>query len=474
MFRHDLDTDIRVYDLEQSSLVLEHSCISGPDYLQFDQEDGLAFADSGKAPHPGNAELEVRVLRLWHWTPKEGLRKAGPYQTFLPELPNQVTHSTLHYNGMRKLGQGEFVNGLLSPDGRTWLLPRREHGVCRYELIDARTGQLRARLAKQDISLEDPRLYSFDTAFTKDGTRLVTYDNPLKPQPGAVFLQWWDAHTGALLASTPFPKASEIGKVISVERDQVNVSCTVKDASFLCNFTIDGVFRETPLDEAALKPAQSNPEPGKWEPHGPVTEYETILENGKYLCFRQYVLVQGNKFSYSSGGVWRWALVDLPSSQAICRGLLYEPALRKLRSDDYDSSKVETIIAGRHLIVKQFGEGPEMWQQRLDMWRLRWCPWLPELFPQANQFRSINLETGIEVARVTLPLAVDSWMYHPENQSLYLMGDQGDEFLVRQYAYPFRSPWLLIAMWSGGLFIVLVLLQEWWGRGRVISERRSH
>ncbi|MFT3883516.1 MAG: hypothetical protein QM703_28175 [Gemmatales bacterium] len=375
VFRHDLDSDIRVYDLKQSSLVLEHSCFSGSDYLQFDGKDGLVFADSGKAPHPENTELEVSVLRLWHWSSQEGLRQAGPYQQFLPELPNQVTHSSLHYNGMRKLGQGEFVNGLISPEGLTWLLPRRENGVCRFELIDARTGKLRAPLAKQAISLEDPRLYSFDAVFTKDGSRLVTYDNPLNAQPGGVSFQWWDAQTGALQVSTSYPKASEIGKVLSVERDQVFALNRMKYEICLQSFTIDGGYGEAALDEARLDPKLSNPDPDKWKSSGPIREKETILENGKCIYFRQYVLSQGSKFSNSSGGVWRWSLLDIPSGQTIYQGFWNEPSeQKKLSSNDNDSKQVDTIVAGRHLLVKQFREGQELWKQQLDMWRQRWCP----------------------------------------------------------------------------------------------------
>ena len=159
---------LHLYQMNTMKLLFKQACID-ESTCGFDDTDGLAFASYGS----GNGKPNDSIVEWWHWHPgqpepqKLGSRKAFPAGIRRGSWFND------EFNGLTTFGDRNTINGILSPDARTWLFLNQNEATFHFDLIDARNGEVKARLERPDINRGISETTSVEVMFSLDSKQLL-------------------------------------------------------------------------------------------------------------------------------------------------------------------------------------------------------------------------------------------------------------------------------------------------------------
>lgn len=213
----DLDARLRLYDLGTKRLIFAKPRINS-DVYGFDASDQLAFASFGTS----TLKPDDTILELWHWKPGQTEpRQLSHRQAFPPGMSRSIRYDAREFNGLFPFGQewrypfgrNGIILCLLSPDTHTWLVPKREGAEVFFELIDAETGKVRARLDMPAFHIEQSTSPKLEASFSLDSKLLITQvqRKPARVDEERYALECYDVGTGKKTMTLQVPGEAEFG-----------------------------------------------------------------------------------------------------------------------------------------------------------------------------------------------------------------------------------------------------------------------
>ena len=357
---------------------------------------------------------------------------------------------------------------LLSPDARTWLIAVGKKEDRHFVLIDARTGQERARLQLDASDMKKMQRVPLEAIFSPDSKVLLAQtQEPLRPDDETkegIDLFWFDVQTGKKIRSKQLSNRLRMGDIGFFQNDRVFGISNIEEHDCLQTYSDKQGYRLFSLSETIAEPVEQ-PWPKAsdevWRAHAEIRHRFDATSN-TVTCFWSHVLFP--KIGALGGGApsmpgFYYSVRDIVSGKLIRTEQLWNQPLTK--SDDWTLEDWEMIdvLPGTVLMLNHKNEELPVWQSKWEAWRSKNLSWFPTFANRESHLIFIEAITGKCLSELFIPFTEITHFYHEQQQALYLVGHTDDQVVIQKYAYPLHKPWLLILSWTFGVFAALASLQ---------------
>ena len=244
-----------MYQLEGMKLLFKQRCI-GESTIGFDDHDGLAVASYGS----NNNVEDDSMVEWWRWEPGQlAPKKLGSRKAFPAGLRTSFSSNGEQFNGLMTFGRNRTINGLLSPDSRTWLFPSLNEATIHFDLIDTKSGEVKARLECPEISRERSKITNIEVIFVPDSKQLLTQSivNDSEQYQEQFVLDRFDAQTGKLMSTRKLPDDSKLGYLLQFDQDHLVAMKNGQNTISIQWLSKENGYRLLQLPETTPDPAET-------------------------------------------------------------------------------------------------------------------------------------------------------------------------------------------------------------------------
>ena len=355
---------------------------------------------------------------------------------------------------------------LLSPDARTWLIAVGDKEDRHFVLIDARSGQERARLQLDAGDMKKMHRVPLEAIFSPDSRVLLAQtQEPNRPDDETrenIDLIWFDVQTGKKIRSKQLSYILRMGDIGLFQKDRVFGVSEIERLSCLQTYSDAQGYRLISLSETIADPMEQ-PWPkgsdGIWKASNEIHHRFDPDSNALVYCWSHVLFPKEGALGGGAPSMpgFFYGVRDLDSCKLIHMERLPD---RPRTADDWDPEgwTMLDVLPPTVLVLLQQGQDSS-WHQKWESWRKQYFSWFPAMTGSRNNIYFIEATTGKRLAELSLPFMDITHFYNKQDHAFYLLGHIDDQIIIQKYAYPLHKPWLLILSWTLGVFAVSASLQ---------------
>lgn len=426
---------IQLYDLHQREVVFEHDSDETVVDYQFDTQDGLAFSSTRWKDNSKQIS--------WYWQP-------GQDQ---PKETNSLTKGNEAFKTLMMLDSIRLPRLQVSPDGRTWLKIWFAKGTLHCELLDSKTGILRANLGQQIYAEPYTFISRLNVQFSSDSSKLaiqlsLDYDEQSS-------LQVFDSSTGKPLSHViKLPQV--IDAIVQMDEQRIAGFSSIDNGIYWQNYTRDSGYRQVLLPESVRDISHLPPNTdARVYPH---SARPVEFKDGKLtLCWNH-----GNGPMYFQGclGTAFCNSINIGFYDSTTGKMLnhWQKGNADVDDDSLNDWKLHTILPDHQMLLQKPMQRRAKWLNDIEAWRLAYASWLPNLVSPRNVLEILDTRTGATPCKLSFSSENVHGFYHQATNTLCIASSEPGELILRQYSLPLHAPWQLICLWS---VLTFLLLSAW-------------